>query len=179
MEWVQERAQEVLAQVPDWIWDGESLPVPIEDIVDSCYSLRVCEVEDLRHAPGAPPTVGGQALSGLLLPSRREIWVNAEEAQRWPPRKRFTVCHELGHWCMHRDQGAVETPVFCRSTSVEPDPGAMPSEIEAEAQQFAAALLIPARSLRECYARDSDFNRLCDRFGASGAAMSRRVRQVI
>lgn len=48
-------------------------------------------------APGAPALAHGQSLSGLLLPVRGEIWVNAEEARQWPPRRRFTIGHELGH----------------------------------------------------------------------------------
>ena len=42
--------------MPAYIWDGESLPVPVEDIVDSIYGLRVRLVEDLSSAPGAPDT---------------------------------------------------------------------------------------------------------------------------
>ena len=38
----------------DWIWNGETLPVPVEDIADSCFGLHVREVEDLRTAPGVP-----------------------------------------------------------------------------------------------------------------------------
>ena len=40
-----------------------------------------------------PPDAG---LSGLLLPAAGEIWVNAAEAREWPPRRRFTIGHELG-----------------------------------------------------------------------------------
>src|SRR5918995_1274408 len=99
---VEERAAQVLAAAPGYVWDGERLPVPIEDIVDSVYGLLVRDVEDMGTAPGAPTLASGQALSGLLLPARGEIWVNAEEARLWPPRRRFTIGHELGHWVIHR-----------------------------------------------------------------------------
>src|SRR5690606_32622732 len=88
---VREQAERILADVPAWLWDGERLPVPVEDIVDSCFGLHVRDVEDMSVAPGAPAVDGGQQLSGLLLPARGEIWVNADEARRWPPRRRFTI----------------------------------------------------------------------------------------
>ena len=106
MEGIEERAERFLADVPSYIWDGVPLPVPIEDIADSHVGLLVRDVEDLSTAPGAPPLGAGQALSGLLLPARGEIWVNAQEAKEWPPRRRFTIAHELGHWQLHRHGGA-------------------------------------------------------------------------
>lgn len=116
---VEERAERVLAGVPGYVWDGERLPVPIEDIADSGYGLLVRDVEDMGAAPGAPELMPGQELSGLLLPARGEIWVNAGEARRWPPRRRFTIGHELGHWVMHRTAG--QQALFCRRTTVGGD----------------------------------------------------------
>ncbi len=118
MEEVERRAEAVLEQVPSWIWDGESLPVPIEEIADTCFGLYVRDVEDLTAAPGAPELEPGQTLSGLLLADRGEIWVNADEARQWPPRRRFTIGHELGHWVMHRTG---QQSLFCRSATVQPD----------------------------------------------------------
>lgn len=180
MEAIERLAGEFLAGIPSYVWDGETLPVPIEDIADTHVGLLVRDVEDLRRAPGAPPLADGQALSGLLLPTRGEIWVNAEEGRQWPARRRFTVAHELGHWRLHR--GADERAVFCRSGSIasetqtrEPLPPA-----EDEANAFAAAVLMPARLVREHYVTcERDFFRLCDKFGASGAAMGRRLHAVI
>jgi len=175
MREIEERAERVLARVPEWIWDGESLPVPVEDIADSVFRLRVREADDLSRAPGAPAPEPGSSLSGLLLPGRGEIWVNGSEARQWPPRRRFTIGHELGHWCMHRTAS-----IYCRSASVDPAddrPERPPAEKEADA--FAAGLLMPARLLREEYGKDPDFGRLCALFGASGAAMGRRLHAVI
>ena len=62
----------------------------------------------------------------------------------------------------------------------EPQPGV---RAEAEADEFAAALLMPARLIRRHYerigTRPDRFQLLCTAFGASGAAMSRRLRRVI
>jgi hypothetical protein len=180
MEEIEQLAERFLEDIPSYVWDGRTPPVPVEDIADTHVGLLVRDVEDLSAAPGAPRLTGGQVLSGLFLPMLGEIWVNAAEAREWPGRRRFTIAHELGHWRLHRD--AVEA-VFCRSGSVEPAP---PSErpplppSEEEANAFAAALLMPARLLQDEYVRcERDFAMLCARFGASGAAMGRRLHAVI
>ena len=183
---VEQHAERVLAEVPDWIWDGKSLPVPVEHIADTWFGLHVRDVEDLRTAPGVPALPSDAVLSGLLLPAAAEIWVNAGEARQWPPRRRFTIGHELGHWCLHREGGAV----WCRAHAVDPDAEpdeprpAYPPE-ESEANEFAAALLMPAALVRRKYAqlrtRDPDgcFPQLCALFQASGAAMGRRLHRVV
>ena len=182
MEEIEQRAEAILEQVPSWIWDGESLPVPVEEIADTSYGLLVRDVEDMCAAPGSPELEPGQTFSGLLLADLGEIWVNAEEARRWPPRRRFTIGHELGHWVMHRSG---ERSLFCRSTTVQPDEqpeqgaAAEIPDIEEEASVFAAALLMPAHLVRREYERDRDFNRLCELFNCSGAAMGRRLHAVI
>jgi hypothetical protein len=183
VEEIEQRAERALGSVPAYVWDGDSLPVPVEDIVESHYGLLVRDVDDMTAAPDCPELEPGQALSGLLLASRGEIWVNADEARQWPPRRRFTIGHELGHWVMHR---AGRRSVFCRSATVQPDEQeaagagvAPPPDIEQEASAFAAALLMPAFLLRREYERDRTFERLCERFGASGAAMGRRLHAVI
>src|SRR3954467_9458671 len=99
---VEERAEQVLAKPPAYVWDGERLPVPVEDLVDSVYGLLVRDVEDIRSAPGAPALAAGQSLGGMLPPARGEFGANAGEPRQWPPRRRFTIGHELGHWVMHR-----------------------------------------------------------------------------
>ena len=181
IEQVEERAESVLSQVPSWIWDGETVPVPVDAIADSVFSLLVREVEDMSKAPGCPELGPGQSISGLLLASRGEIWVNAEEARQWPGRRRFTICHELGHWVLHR-RG--QQSLFCRHGSIEEAEHAdtrPPLPItEEEANSFAAALLMPAELVRRHYdATSGDFEALCERFGASGAAMGRRLHAVI
>jgi hypothetical protein len=163
--------------------------VPIEDIADSCCSLLVRDVDEMDAAPGCPPLAAGQSLSGLLLPSLGEIWGNADEARQWPPRRRFTIGHELGHWVLHQSD---QTALFCRHGNVDAPDADAPGEpgaeedrppldpIEEEANHFAAALLMPARLIRREYERTGgDFKQLCDVFSSSGAAMGRRLHQVI
>jgi len=183
---VEERAERVLTRVPGYIWDGETLPVPVEDIADSVFGLLIRDVEDMAAAPGAPDLGPDASLSGLLLPDRGELWVNAAEAGQWPGRRRFTIGHELGHWCMHRSDHVAT--IYCRSSTVDPQAAERPERPvpEQEADAFAAALLMPAELMREHYAQcrrdlpgDACFPELCRRFGASRAAMGRRLHAVI
>ena len=173
---VVEAAETVLAGVPSYVWDGERVPVPVEDIVDTCYGLFVRDVEDMSAAPGAPPLATGQSLSGLLLPARGEIWVNADEARRWPPRRRFTIGHELGHWVMHR---IGRQSLFCRRTTVDESGAHTAPDIEEEASAFAAELLMPRRLFVRAHARHGgDLDALCAAFTSSRVATERRVATV-
>ncbi len=173
MDAVEERATRVLERVPAWLWDGETLPVPVEDIADSVFGLLVRDVTDMAAAPGAPELRPGQELSGLLLATRGEIWVNALEARTWPTRRRFTIGHELGHWEMHRDG---QTALFCRSTTVDEDQRAAVADLEEEASHFAAALLMPQWLMVREHARaGGELDPMCKTFRTSGVAMSRRM----
>lgn len=173
---LERRAAEVLANVPDYVWDPRQPPIPIEEIADTCFGLLVREVEDMSSAPGAPEVAPGQSISGLLLASRGEIWVNAAEAREWPPRRRFTIAHELGHWILHRTG---QQALFCRHGSVaEVERPELPTA-EVEANAFAAALLMPADLVREHHRTHSgDLEQLCLIFDSSERAMRRRLAAV-
>lgn len=181
---IEGRALEVLERVPDFIWNGEELPVPVEDIVDSYAGLLVRDIEDMASAPVPGGLARGEWISGLLLAARGEIWVNAEDARRWPPRRRFTISHELGHWELHCTG---QQSLFCRAGYVDPAGIGAPAEeprprrplVEEEADVFAAALLMPAHLIEshrhEC---GDDVAELCRRFDCSEKAMRRRLGSV-
>ena len=105
-------APRLLAEVPDYIWNGETLPVPIEDIADTHVGLLVRDVEDMTTAPGAPELADDQSLSGLLLAEPGRDLGQRRGGKQWPPRRRFTIGHELGHWRLHREPG--QQTLFCR-----------------------------------------------------------------
>jgi hypothetical protein len=182
-----------LESVPEWIWDGE-LPVPVERIATDHFGLLIRDTDDPASVPGAPALEAGEYLSGMLLSDRGEIWVNSNDTRRWPPRRRFTIAHELGHWQLHR--GRAGGSVLCRaaelsggraglvaSNSSGAATGQRPSKLpplplpEAEANAFAAAMLMPAFHLRaEHQACDGRLEQLQIRFDSSADAMRRRLR---
>jgi hypothetical protein len=180
-------ADRELAGVPDWLWDGESLPVPVETIADSHYGLLVREEIELASLVGLPDAI---QISGLLFPATREIWIDAEEASRAPVRRRFTIGHELGHWVLHCDLGrtAAKT-VHCRGETMSEE-GAVEDERgrpklarprrypqrELDANQFGAALLIPRELVEAEHAwLEGDVRRLAEAFGVSTMAMGKRL----
>jgi hypothetical protein len=179
-------AEHELAQIPAWLWDGTSLPVPVETLTDSHYGLLVSERDDLA----ALAALEGEAhISGLLFPGRREIWVDATEAERAPARRRFTIGHELGHWVLHCTGPVSESEiVHCRGEEVQEDAAVeedhgrprVPDVLdypprELDANQFAAAVLMPRGLVEGERKRADDLRDLAQAFGVSPVAMKRRL----
>ncbi len=96
-------------------------------------------------------------------------------------RRRFTICHELGHHILHQTG---QQSLFCRHATVKEEVTDEEREplplVEQEANHFAASLLMPAVHIKHYYEETGrDFDALCKIFGTSGGAMGRRLRQVI
>jgi Zn-dependent peptidase ImmA (M78 family) len=127
-------------------------PVPVEAIAEDLLGLNVAESELLKA-------------SGVLLPAKREVWLNATES---PERRRFTLAHELGHWVCQVLEGR-GAPVMCRADEVGVGEG---RALEREANVFAAELLMPEELVRGEFSAGRG---LADRFGVSGEAMHWRL----
>ncbi|MCB0830017.1 MAG: ImmA/IrrE family metallo-endopeptidase [Solirubrobacterales bacterium] len=176
---------EIMAAVPARIWDGRSLPVPIDLIASEVYGLKIREVsqDQMKEATGEVSIEG--TISGLLLTSIGEIWVYDWEAMHevWgATRRRFTIGHELGHFVMHQTG---KPAIYCRVSEADEGQEGVHTTYpipEAEANSFSAALLMPADLVRaEIGSGKVDENRLLslrELFEASDKAMRRRVRAV-
>src|SRR5207302_10426464 len=145
-----ERAAALRARYHAAFGDAE-LPVPVEAIAEDLLGLQVGESKEL-------------AVSGMLLPPERQIWLNAAEGA---PRRRFTLAHELGHWICQHLEGKT-APIYCRAADVQPEPSAGDRALEREANVFAAELLMPEREVRAEFSRGGD---VAARFGVSLDAM--------
>jgi hypothetical protein len=157
---------------------GADPPIDVHHVAEEVEGLDVQEHADLTTVEGAPPMPAGVTLSGLLIPATRRLWVNAVEARRSGGRRRFTIAHELGHWCLHSTGAGAHTR-FCRSDEVgvltEAEAQAA-RQIEREANRFAAALLMPAELVRaEAPRHHLNVKVLADRFGVSVPAMQVRL----
>jgi Zn-dependent peptidase ImmA (M78 family) len=152
-----ERADALRARYHAAFADAE-LPVPVEAIAEDLLGLQVGASEDL-------------AVSGMLLPQERQIWLNAGEGV---PRRRFTLAHELGHWVCQHLEGKT-APVYCRSADVHPEPTVTDVALEREANMFAAELLMPEVAVRVAWADRSDLSACAARFGVSPLAMHWRL----
>lgn len=125
----------------------------------------------------------GADVSGLLITGQGSAIIAVHESQI-PTRQRFTIAHEIGHHVMghqfgdgqvHVDHGFVITPRNSRSET-----GADPKEVEAN--QFAAALLMPSTLIeREIIERgmtplmDTHVQQLAVTFSVSEQAMTIRL----
>jgi len=177
-----------LDSLPERLWSWTP-PVPIEAIAEEHFGMIVIEAEDPADIPGAPQVAEGVRFSGMLMADRGEIWVSAADAREWPPRKRFTIAHELGHFVLHRH--SVDPAIYQAAdisatgaaaadsirSEADPEAATLLPRLEAEANAFAAALLMPARLLRESHAAvEGDLERLQETFNSSKAALERRLR---
>src|SRR6266576_905924 len=142
-----ERADALRARYHAAFADAD-LPVPVEAIAEDLLGLQVGKSEDL-------------AVSGMLLPPERQIWLNADEGAS---RRRFTLAHELGHWvCQHLE--GKSAPVYCRAADVQPQPSAADRAFEREANVFAAELLMPETPVREEWRPGSEIAAIAAHFG--------------
>ena len=123
----------------------------------------------------------GDEISGVLVVKEGAgiIGYNRDQAR---VRQRFTIAHEMGHFILHHaaqnlfiDRSA--TSVFHRDQSSSTGDRAL----EVQANQFAAALLMPsdfiAEELRNAYFRDDEemISALAQKFVVSEHAMSLRL----
>lgn len=79
-------------------------------------------------------------ISGALVYEKKRIFINGDEPLN---RRRFTCAHELGHAVLHH-QDVVDKKIAFRIDGESND-------MEIEANNFAAALLMPEQYLREVY----------------------------
>lgn len=150
-------------------------PIPVDELAEEAEGLDVQEHPNLSLLPGVPPELAATTLSGLLFPGDKRIWVAAVEGARSSGRRRFTIAHEIGHWRLHHRGEAHGRAIFCRPEEVGPGQGTA-RKIEAEANRFAAALLMPEHLVR-AQADEYKLNvgLLARRFAVSQSAMQVRL----
>jgi Zn-dependent peptidase ImmA (M78 family) len=79
--------------------------------------------------------------SGLLEKDKKGNWCMHVNSLHHPNRQRFTIAHELGHRFLHGEFcNEFADKIFFRN--------GQPSQAEAEANSFAAALLMPEKSFK-------------------------------
>jgi transcriptional regulator with XRE-family HTH domain len=149
---------------------GPALPIPIP-------------VENIGEAVGISEInpIMGADFEGLLITdsakTKGTIVYNAESS---PERRRFTIAHEIGHFllpfhdsraqCAKKDLGIIRSANERRAR-------------EAEANRFAAALLMPEKPFRADIRQlgkpdTSHIPRLADKYSASKEATSRRYAEL-
>ncbi len=119
-----------------------NLPVNIEGMI------RLHGIELDKNAKLA------SKLSGEIRKIGEEDYkISVQEADHYY-RKRFTMAHELGHFLLHKDKigdGINDTPAYRTSNTDDLFNTSITSDHEAEANAFAAALLMPKEAIEHYF----------------------------
>ena len=143
-------------------YGGAEIPVPVESIAEDLLGLRI-EEDELGEC------------SGMLIPAKRLIVVNASEAMSGdtPTRRhRFTIAHELGHWICHAKGATDQAATYCRAKDLSQNAN---RALEREANVFGAELLMPEAAVREAWTALADAAEIASTFHVSAMAAQWRL----
>lgn len=141
----------------------DQFPVPLEKIA------AFLGYESIGFGP-EPNNAETANISGLIDYSNKKIYVNTSQSLS---RQRFTLAHEIGHAYLHKEGN--EGIVDLRSNIDNPQ-----TEKEREANQFAAALLMPKKEfIRQWVQWKGDTEMLSKLFGASKDAVKIRKENTV
>lgn len=135
-----------------------SPPVNIKELAKN-YGLEVIEFDFGEEANN---------ISGFIDIEKKKIYVNSNDSEN---RKTFTVAHELGHWLLHREK--LDTNPDYAILYRQPLGKANKDPIEAEANFFAATLLVPKELLDKEENKDPTY--LAGRFKVSEEVIGYRL----
>lgn len=110
--------------------------------------------------------------SGKLVKDKKSgRWIILVNSLHHPHRQRFTIAHELAHYCMHSPrQDTFEDMAFFRKDNFPP--------YEREANRFAAELLMPEKSFREQVTKSPQVESIAKYFKTSSSAVIYRAEEL-
>ena len=117
----------------------DTLPVPIEDIIEFDLRLDIIPVPNLHK---------NHDIDGALSQDFTQIYVDDYAFENWPTRHRFTLAHEIGHYVLHRtdlENGEIET--FEDWLTYAKAVAGIGNWFETQAHSFAGYLLMPSHHL--------------------------------
>lgn len=132
-------------------------PVPLQEI---CKKLGI----HLSYIPASDDLSGRIYLNNTIYC----IEANLRHSES---RRRFTIAHELGHYCLHKGFLNSVGTILERSTR-----SIVIRDKEIEADEFAAELLMPQTEFTKQYKINSDVNFLAEYFAVSIQATYMRIR---
>jgi uncharacterized protein DUF955 len=127
-------------------------PVPVEKILEKHLKLRL-DFDDLHGRLGIPKQGQEPQVLGALWAASREVFIDEsldpDEYPEQEGRYRYTVAHEIGHWCLHKNYlispVRQETDLFGsnKGPTVIHHASQAQARIERQADSFASCLLMP------------------------------------
>jgi len=115
-------------------------------------------------------------LSGMIAKRDKTVTILVNQTDA-PFRKRFTIAHELGHHFLHllHDGDFVDTELDLFRDTEDPDRDSPSKRAEVQANQFAAALLMPEELVQTEWQRTKNVAELARLFNVSEEAMGIRL----
>lgn len=113
--------------------DVDTIPLDVYSLADAVKIRVKDKVFSKEH----------EDFSGVLYREpKSKQWTILINSSHHPNRKRYTIAHELGHWCLHRFKKQLfEDKIFFR--------GGESTKFEWQANDFASEILMPADTLRQ------------------------------
>lgn len=137
------------------------------------FDKYIEDVEDLdiKYVEGLPSDVSG------AIRKEKEKYVIYINATKSASRQNFTIGHEIGHYCLHKDTLQNKGSIIDRdSIMYRIDNPMIYDSIEVEANKFSANLLMPEREVRFYFnLLKGDVEKMKELFNVSILAMSIRL----
>lgn len=162
---------------------GVEINIPI-DVEKIAGFLNI----EIRNEFSLSPDVVGQICFSEDMSSDRKALIKLNPFQNmFPPRRRFTIAHEIAHFCLHQngDKSFIDDQKSMSRSQMEWNP------IEREANSFAAELLMPKSSIYDIGTQviaqylaekseqaipwETFIERMSDKFQVSSVAMRYRL----
>lgn len=111
-------------------------------------------------------------ISGMLKKNESGNWLISVNQDHHPNRQRYTLAHELGHYCLHKHlENDFEDRIYFR--------GGDTNEVERQANNFANEILMPESRFKS-YIRDgiTRIDDLASKFKVSSLALRLRAKNL-
>jgi len=157
---------------PDLIDTSEAL---LKFAIDSSIETCPLDVEEVARRFGISIISDSsfhEEISGTLEKDENDKWTIRVNANHHPNRRRYTIAHELGHYCLHRHQkDSFKDQIFFR--------GLERSRMEWQANTFAGEILMPEEQFR-LFLQDGihDIDELARKFQVSSLALRIRASEL-
>ena len=169
MDEIIEKAEEVAQE-----YNPQTLsPFPYENILDSKKDLQIYLATMDMEISGA--------IGWNTKDKKFEIFVNKEKPQN---RQNFTLAHELGHYFLHqeiiqKEDALIDSEdILDSNTTLFRNDVVSSSEIEKEANNFAASLLMPSDLVKKVWNAFKNVEECAKLFQVSVVAMSIRLERL-
>lgn len=170
---IEKKAEEI---IKDYNPEG-FVPFPYEKILQDKKDLKILMSDDL------PENISG--IIKFLAINNEAVFYILINKTKPNLRQYFTVAHELGHYFLHKDKIKNNENYIVEGENVLENTGILyindeniSTNLELEANAFAASLIIPARLIEKAWNQFENIEKCAELFKVSVEAMSIRLNKL-